>query len=98
MQPIYSLYLLLCKGDVIYTGVTNNVPKRIKMHFDGNGAKFTKSRPPIRLLTHVEVGTRSEAQKLEYEVKQLARKSKISFVEKYRALNRHEFPTTCLEG
>ena len=87
MQSTYSLYLLLCKGDAIYTGITNNVPRRIESHFAGKGAKFTKSRPPIRLLAQVEVGTRSDALKLEYEVKQLARGSKIPFVEKFRASN-----------
>lgn len=79
-KPPYSLYLLLCKGNVIYTGITNDVARRYQQHCDGRGAKFTRSRPPQKLLCQVEVGDRSSALKLEYAVKQLPRSQKISYV------------------
>lgn len=74
------MYLLLCKGDVIYTGITNNVARRYAQHCAGKGAKFTRSRPPIELLCHAIVGDRSAALKMEYAVKQLPRDKKIGFV------------------
>ena len=76
----YILYLLACKGDVIYTGITNDFPKRYKKHCEGTGAKFTRSHPPTGILHQVAVGDRSAALKLEYAVKQLPRSRKLSFV------------------
>ncbi|WP_371438303.1 GIY-YIG nuclease family protein [Polaromonas sp.] len=77
----YSLYLLLCKGGVIYAGITNDVPRRYQQHCDGKGARFTRSRPPQKLLCHSAVGDRSAALKLEYQVKQLPRAKKVAFVQ-----------------
>lgn len=79
-KPPYSLYLLLCKGNVIYAGITNNVDKRYLAHCSGKGAKFTRSRPPLKLLCQAVVGNRSEAQSAEYAVKQLPRGKKLAFV------------------
>ena len=76
----WSVYLLLCKGDVIYTGITNNVARRYAQHCAGKGAKFTRSRPPIELLCHAIVGDRSAALKVEYAVKQLPSNKKVNFV------------------
>lgn len=76
----YSLYLLLCKGNVIYAGITNDMERRYQQHCDGRGAKFTRSRPPVKVLCHAAVGDRSSALKLEYAVKQLPRAKKVSFV------------------
>ena len=78
----YSLYLLLCKGNVIYAGITNDVAKRYLTHCSGKGAKFTRARPPLRLLCHAVIGSRSEAQKAEYAVKRLPRSQKVAFVGK----------------
>lgn len=78
----YSLYLLLCKGNVIYAGITNDFDKRYKAHCLGKGAKFTRSRPPLSLLCRANVGTRSQAQSAEYAVKQLPRAKKVEFVHK----------------
>ena len=80
----WSVYLLLCKGNVIYTGITNDVARRYVQHCAGKGAKFTRSRPPLRLLCHTVAGDRSAALKLEYAIKQMPRNSKVSFVEAFR--------------
>ena len=87
IKPPYSLYLLLCKGDVIYTGITNDVVRRYQQHCDGVGAKFTRSRPPKQMLCHVVVGSRSDALKLEYAVKQLPRAKKLAFVQNVPSFN-----------
>jgi putative endonuclease len=75
-----SLYLVLCKGNVIYAGITNDVEKRYLTHCSGKGAKFTRIRPPVSLLCHAVIGSRSEAQKVEYAVKRLPRIQKVAFV------------------
>lgn len=78
----YSLYLLLCKGGVIYAGITNDMERRYRQHCEGRGAKFTRARPPQRVLCHAVIGSKSEALKLEYQVKQLPRAAKVDFVKK----------------
>jgi putative endonuclease len=80
-KPEYFLYLLLCKGNVIYTGITTDVARRFTEHCAGKGAKFTRSRPPSRLLCQASVGDRSNAQKVEYAVKQLPRARKLAYVQ-----------------
>lgn len=82
--PPWSLYLLRCQGEALYTGITTDVERRYREHCAGKGAKFTRSRPPLALLSHVLVGTRSDALKLEYAVKQLPRARKLAFVQSYR--------------
>jgi putative endonuclease len=86
LKPPYSLYLLLCAGNVIYAGITNNLQRRFQQHCDGKGAKFTRSHRPLKILCHSEVGDRSAAQKAEYAVKQLPRARKVAFVEGLHAL------------
>lgn len=76
----YSLYLLLCRGNVIYAGITNDMDRRYEQHLNGKGAKFTKSHPPLKVLAHAVVGDKGDALKLEYAVKQLPRSKKVGFV------------------
>lgn len=85
----WSVYLLLCTGNVIYTGITNNVTRRYQQHCDGKGAKFTRSRPPLQLLCHAIVGDKSAALKLEYAIKQLPRSSKVNFVQRFYKESSH---------
>lgn len=77
---VWYVYLLLCKGNRIYCGITNDLKKRLQSHADGSGAKFTKSFPPVRLLYSEELGTKSEALKREYEIKQMSRKEKEKLI------------------
>lgn len=77
----YSLYLLLCKGGVIYAGITNDMERRYRQHCEGRGAKFTRARPPQRVLCQAVIGSKSDALKMEYQVKQLPRSAKVAFVQ-----------------
>ena len=74
---MWFVYLLLCFDNRIYCGITNNLEKRIATHNAGKGAKYTKGRTPVTLLMHFEVGTKSDALKLEFKIKQLSRKEKL---------------------
>ncbi len=72
------LYILLCDNKTYYTGVTTDVERRFREHVEGaqKGAKYTKSCHRFELVYSIQVGTRSEAQKLEYQVKKLPRQKK----------------------
>jgi len=77
----HFFYVLKCRDHTYYAGYTNNVSKRVKVHNDGKGAKYTRGRTPVELV-HVEgFPTKTEAMQAEYRFKQLSRteKEKIIF-------------------
>ncbi|MGO4332031.1 GIY-YIG nuclease family protein [Cupriavidus sp. M-11] len=67
----WFLYLLECEGNTIYTGITTDVERRFAQHQAGTGAKYTRSRKPIRILAWQEFENRSEASKAEAAAKRL---------------------------
>lgn len=75
-------YILKCADDTLYCGWTNDLEKRLKVHNDGKGAKYTRSRLPVTLVYYEEFETAQEAQKREYQIKNLSRKEKLKLIEK----------------
>lgn len=70
------LYVLQCRDGTFYTGITNNLDRRLEMHNKGKGAKYTRARLPVKMLAWWPHKTRSEALKEEYAFKQLKREEK----------------------
>ena len=66
---MYFVYMLLCRGDVYYTGLAADVEKRYRQHLSGNGAKFTRSYPPEAIAAVWRCGDKSTAAKVEYAIK-----------------------------
>lgn len=77
----WCVYLLECRDGSWYTGITNDLLKRIAGHNAGLGAKYTRGRTPVRLLHYKIVGSQSEALKMEYYIKRLPRIKKKMFFE-----------------
>ena len=75
----WFLYLLRCSDSSIYTGITNDLKKRIAAHNAGKGAKYTRGRGPVKLLKKFKFKNKSEAAKEEYAVKQLPASEKLKF-------------------
>ncbi|AQV96313.1 GIY-YIG nuclease family protein [Cupriavidus necator] len=75
----WYLYLLECTGDSIYTGITTDVARRFAEHQSGKGAKYTRSRKPIRVLGQLRFDTKSEALKAEIEIKRMNSTQKRAF-------------------
>lgn len=73
-------YILRCKDNTLYTGWTNNLEKRIEAHNAGKGAKYTKSRLPVELVYYEQFGTKEEAMKREFAIKQLTRIQKEALI------------------
>jgi putative endonuclease len=65
----WFLYILKCCNDTFYTGITNDLDRRFKMHQDGKAAKYTRTRRPVELLYQETCGSRSQALIRECEVK-----------------------------
>src|SRR5512145_3038924 len=72
----WCVYLLRCADDSLYCGITNELKARIATHNTGRGAKYTRSRLPVRLAYVEAVKTRSAALRREYQIKKLTKKSK----------------------
>lgn len=84
---MYYVYMLRCKDNSIYTGITSDLERRMKEHFtdeNGKAAKYTKSHRPSRLETYFEFETRSDASKEEYRIKQLKKNEKEKMIEEFR--------------
>jgi len=74
----WCVYILECADQTLYTGITNNLERRIAMHENGTGAKYTKGRGPFRLLYDEICENRSVASKREYEIKKMSRAEKFA--------------------
>ena len=59
----WCVYILRCKGGSLYTGISNDVKKRVKAHNSGKGAKYTKMNGPVKLIYKREIGSMSAAMK-----------------------------------
>lgn len=77
---MYYVYILNCKDDTLYCGYTDDINKRLEVHNSGKGAKYTKSRLPVKLVYKEEFDTKVEAMKREYAIKQLTRKEKLLLI------------------
>lgn len=73
----WFVYLVKCSDSTLYTGITNNLNKRIDTHNQGKGAKYTRTRVPVALIKSFEFNSKSEALKEEYKIKQLSRYEKL---------------------
>lgn len=77
----YSVYMVCCADNSLYTGIAVDVEKRIEVHNSGKGAKYTRSRLPVSLVYKEEGFTKSEALKRELEIKDLTRKEKEALIQ-----------------
>lgn len=76
----WQLYILRTATGMLYTGITNDVPRRFLQHQSGKGAKALRGKGPLELVFSCEAGDRSSASKFEYRVKQLKKRDKIRLV------------------
>ena len=67
----WVVYLIRCSDESLYCGVTNNLKNRLAAHNLGKGAKYTRSRRPVELVGASSGMTKSDALKLEYQIKQV---------------------------
>ena len=81
----WYVYLILCRGGAIYTGIAVDVAARYAQHLAGTGARYTRATPPLRLLTRFACPNQSVAGKLEAAIKVLAAGDKKKLVGKTSA-------------
>ena len=77
----YFVYVVKCKDNSFYTGITTDVIRRINEHNKGTkGSKYTKGRRPVVLVYQEKCIDKSTALKREYQIKQLTRKQKLNLI------------------
>jgi len=74
----WVVYLVRCSDNSLYCGISNDIKRRVIEHNAGKGAKYTRSKKPVKLVCTSFEMTKSEALKLEYRIKQLPTDKKIS--------------------
>ncbi len=77
---MWYVYLLRCSDNSLYCGITNNLPRRLKTHNLGKGAKYTRSRLPVRLVWQEKHNSKSSALKKEIKVKKKSKREKEKLV------------------
>ena len=78
---MYFVYLLLCKDDSIYTGITTDLDGRLKKHKDGTASHYTRARGAVKILYSETHKDRSGALKREAEIKRWPRAKKLALIE-----------------
>ena len=73
----WEVYLVRCFDNSLYCGITTDLKTRIARHNAGKGSKYTNSRKPVELVAVSRKMTKSDALKLEYQIKQLPLSKKI---------------------
>lgn len=76
--------MLKCCDGTYYTGYTNNLEKRLKVHQMGKGAKYTRGRTPVELIYSQDFETKTDAMQEEYRIKQLTRDQKEDYILKHK--------------
>jgi putative endonuclease len=69
-----------CADGTLYTGITNDLQRRLGQHNDGSASRYTRSRLPVRLVHREGCRGKSGALKKEYRIKSLSRKEKEAYI------------------
>lgn len=79
-EAAWLLYIVECHDGSLYTGITNNLDRRLKEHNDGTASRYTRSRRPVTLRYQEPCDGRSHALVREFSVKLLSRQEKQALI------------------
>ena len=75
----WCVYILECRNDTLYTGLTNDLKRRFEEHLKRT-SRYTSYNPPVRIVYHEPLRNRSLAAKREARIKALTRKQKLALI------------------
>ena len=78
---MYFVYLLECQDGSLYTGVTNDLKKRLAKHKSGSGSRYTRAKKVNKIVYSEQHPNRSSAMKREAEIKGWTRKKKLILIQ-----------------
>jgi predicted GIY-YIG superfamily endonuclease len=76
----WFLYIVQCSDESLYTGITTDIPRRLKEHNSQKGAFYTKNKTPVKLVYQESMTGRSGALRREHAIKAMTRKEKLELV------------------
>ena len=79
-QGRWRVYLLRCADGSLYTGITNDIARRLRAHGAGRASRYTRSRLPVELVYVERAATRATAQRRESAIKALPRIAKLRLI------------------
>jgi len=79
-EKLWSVYIIECRDDRLYTGISNDIIRRVSEHNRGKGCRFTKFRYPVKLVYQEACGTKSIARKRELEIQEFSRSKKLALI------------------
>ncbi len=85
----YWVYIVQCRDGTYYTGSTNNVEDRIKLHNKGHGAKYLRGKLPVSLVYAKEYRYYKNALHRERNIKKMTREQKENLIKSYNENNKH---------
>lgn len=87
MEKEWTVYILECGDGTLYTGITDDLPRRLKAHESGKGAKYTRGRGPLTLRFQEKQPDKSAALKRELALKRLSRSEKLAMIHEKTEMN-----------
>lgn len=84
MKKQWVVYILECRDGTLYTGITDDLDRRLKAHNAGRGAKYTRGRGPVELRYREFCSGHGAALRRELEIKRLSRQQKWTLIDEYR--------------
>lgn len=87
MEKEWTVYILECGDGTLYTGITDDLERRLRAHAEGRGAKYTRGRDPLKLRHREAAPDKSAALKREREIKGLRRREKMEIILKSEGKN-----------
>ena len=85
MKKDWYVYIVQCRDGKLYTGISNDVEKRVTTHNKGKGCRFTRFRYPVVLIYQKHCGNKSTARRRELEIQKLRKVNKLELISKKRS-------------
>jgi putative endonuclease len=67
----WLVYIVRCRDGTLYTGITNDLARRLAQHNAGRGARYTRGRAPVALVYSEELASKGDALRREMAIKRL---------------------------
>jgi putative endonuclease len=81
---MWYLYILKCRDETLYVGITTDLTKRLKTHNQGKASRYTRMRLPVEMIYHELHPDKSSARKREIQVKKWPRPQKLALTTQSR--------------
>ena len=78
MEQNWHVYILQCADGTLYTGITNDLDRRLKAHNAGTANKYTQVRRPVTMVYQENADTKGAALRRELQIKSMSRQQKMA--------------------